>query len=146
MSMQIALLVESLGAVRVRADEGFLPGVDPHVRFQVEVKGEPLVAQVTLVRFLTLKTKVRRNSGNLPCAPTYAFSVWRCPRISCRTRRGCTGTICRHGPCCASSERRGRGKFCRTIPGDTGKSWAADVRSGRWAFGPPFREDASSEA
>ena len=56
--MQIALLVESFRAIRVRTDEWLLPGVDPHVGLQIEVQRKPLVAQITLVRFLTLKTKV----------------------------------------------------------------------------------------
>jgi hypothetical protein len=50
--MQIALLVESFAAVCVRTDEWLLACVDPHVGFQVEVKGKALVAKVALVRFL----------------------------------------------------------------------------------------------
>jgi len=51
--VQIRFLVESLVAPWVRADERLLACVDAHVRLQVEIEGEPLVADVTLVWLLS---------------------------------------------------------------------------------------------
>ena len=53
MCMQVRLLVEPFIAALIRANEWLLSSVDAHVRLQVEVQGEPLAAEMTLVRFLT---------------------------------------------------------------------------------------------
>ena len=54
MRMQIALLIEPFVAVGVVAHERLLSCVNALVRLQVEVQGEPLVADVTLIWLLAL--------------------------------------------------------------------------------------------